>query len=102
MLAFAKAHKRFLWIEFGTVVLLGVLLLAGNWLWPATFNATWGWMLLFSALPWSAIALAIPQIGGFAMVIVILGAGLNAVVVTTVVWYALVWWLDTLRPSRDT
>jgi len=28
MLAFARAHKRFLWIEFGTVVLLGVLLLS--------------------------------------------------------------------------
>jgi hypothetical protein len=84
VIAFARAHKVGLWLEFGTLTLLAVASFIANQFWPQYVGESWGWMLLFGSLPWSALALAVPQMGVFAVVIVSVGLGFNTVVITTI------------------
>jgi hypothetical protein len=101
VIAFARVHKAGLWLEFGAVTLLAVASFIANQFWPQYVGESWGWMLLFASLPWSALALAVPQVSVLAVVVVSVGLGFNTVVITTIVWYAIAWWLNTVRFSND-
>lgn len=99
MIAFVKARKIVLWVEFSTVVLLVLALFIADHFWH--FGESLGWMMLFGSIPWSAMALAVPQMGVFAVAVIAVGLGFNTVVITIVVWYAIAWWLNTFRFRND-
>ena len=71
-----------------------------NHFWPGYTGQSWGWMMMFGSLPWSIAAAAVPAWIG--MIILAVGLGVNMVIATTVVWYAIAWWLKTLRYRNDT
>jgi hypothetical protein len=99
MIAFARANQTVLWTVFCIAALSVPALQMANQLWPDHAGEGWGWMMLFAALPWSIAAAALPGWPG--MLIWAVGLGVNAVIVTALTWYAISWWLKTLRFGND-
>jgi hypothetical protein len=99
VIAFARTHAVALWAEFVVVALLVMALFVASYFGLIVTEESWGWMMLFGSLPWSVAATAAPGIIG--MVIVAVGLGFNTVAATTVVCYAISWWLKTLRYNND-
>ena len=99
MIAFARAHKTALWAEFVVVALSAMALPVAGYFRLVVTEESLGWMMLFGSLPWSIAATAVPGIIGMAIIAV--GLGFNAVVATTLVCYAITWWLTTLRYDND-
>jgi len=99
MIAFLRAHKIALWVEFAVVALSVLALHAASYLHLVATEESLGWMMLFGALPWSAAAIAMP--GFIGMVVIAVGLGVNAVACTIVVCCVISWWLKTLRYNND-
>lgn len=99
MLAFARTHAIALWAEFTVVVLFFLALPVVNYFGLVTPEESWGWLMFYGSLPWSIAATAVPNFVGATFVAV--GLGINSVAATIVVWYAVSWWLETLRYGND-
>lgn len=99
MIAFARANRAILSAVFCIAALSVLALSTVNHFWPEYTGESWGWMMLFACLPWSVMAAAVP--GWFGVIILALGFGVNVVIVTTVGWYVISWWLKTLRFGDD-
>jgi hypothetical protein len=99
VIAFARSHKVVLWAVFWVAALSVVLAIVVNHFRPEYTGQSWGWMMMLAALPWSILAGAVPTSLG--VVIWAAGLGFNAVIATTVGWYAAAWWLKTLRLRND-
>lgn len=95
IIAVAKAHKRGLGLLFAAVVFLVVAVVTLEHFSPVSDRESFGFMILYAAMPWSIVGLAIPN--PFAGAILIAGGiGLNAVVVAIIV----LWWLNLLGFGR--
>jgi hypothetical protein len=83
MIAVARAHKDGLRMLFVAVVLLVVALVTIEHFWPVSDRESFGFMILFAAMPWTIAGLAIPI--PFAGAIIIAGGiGINAVVIAII------------------
>jgi hypothetical protein len=99
MIAFARRHRVALGVVFVATVVLVLFVFAFSWAAPEMANESWGWMMLFGALPWSLLAQAVPwSVAGIA--ILALGLGVNAALVALVAGYAGAWWWRTLRAEK--
>lgn len=87
----AKTHRRGLQLLFATVVLLVVALVTLEHFWPVNDRESFGFMLLFAAMPWSILALAIP-VPFLGAILIAAGIGINAVAIAIVI----LWWLGLL------
>jgi hypothetical protein len=95
IIAVARAYRRGLQLLFAAVVFLVVALVTAEHFWPVNDRESFGFMILFAAMPWSIVGLAIPVplLGG---ILIAGGIGINAVVVAIIV----LWLLSTLRSGR--
>ena len=91
IIAVAKAHKRGLQLLFAAVVFLVVAAVTIEHFSPVSDRASFGFMILFAAMPWSIAGLAIPN-AFVAAIIIAGGIGINAVIIAIVV----LWWLGLL------
>ena len=98
MLAFARTHKVALWALFSIAALSVVALSVINNFRPSYTKESWGWMIFFGALPWSIVATVVP--GWIGIPVMAIGLGVNVAATSTAVWYAISWWLKTLRNSN--
>jgi hypothetical protein len=89
--AVAKTHRRGLQLLFATVVLLVVALVTLEHFWPVNDRESFGFMILFAAMPWSILALAIP-VPFLGAILIAAGIGINAVAIAIVI----LWWLGLL------
>lgn len=95
IIAVAKAHSHSLRLLFATVVFLFVAMVTLEHFWPVSDRESFGFMILYAAMPWSIVGLAIPN--AFVGAILIAGGiGLNAVVIAIIV----LWWLNLLGFGR--
>jgi hypothetical protein len=99
VIAFARAHKIALWAEFVVVALSVMALPVAGYFRLVVTEESLGWMILYGSLPWSIAATAVPDIIG--MVVIAVGLGFSTVAATTVICYAISWWLNTLRYNND-
>ena len=99
MIAFARTHAVALWTEFTVVVFFFMALPVASYFGLVTSEESWGWLMFYGSLPWSIAATAVPNFVGATLVAV--GLGINSVAATTVVCYAISWWLKTLRFDND-
>lgn len=88
IIAVAKAHRHGLRLLFVAVVFLVVALVTLEHFWPVNDRESFGFMILFAALPWSIAGLAIPN-AFFGAILIAGGIGINAVAIAIVVLWCL-------------
>lgn len=88
ILAVAKAHRHGLRLLFVAVVFLVVALVTLEHFSPVSDRESFGFMILFAAIPWSIAALAVPN-GVLGAILVAGGIGVNAVAIAIVVLWCL-------------
>ena len=91
IIAVAKAHRRGLRLLFAFVVFLVIALVTIEHFWPVNNRESFGFMVLFAALPWSLAGLAIPN-AFVAAIFIAGGIGINALAVAIII----LWWLSLL------
>jgi hypothetical protein len=95
IVAVANAHKRGLGLLFAVVVFLVVAIVTLEHFSPVSNRESFGFMILYAAVPWSIVGLAIPN-AFIGAVLIAGGIGLNAVVIAIIV----LWWLNLLGFGR--
>lgn len=91
IIAVAKAHQYGLRLLFAAVVFLFVALVTLEHFWHVNDRESFGFMILFAAMPWSLAGVAIP-LPFLGAIIIAGGIGINAVAIAIVV----LWWLSLL------